>query len=126
MDELQVSSAAPAATAKPAGAGRLRRDGKMGASTRRMSVPPPVSSVAAPGSAVSSSSSSRGVRIQGHLEGERALLMFGDKNVFRYCRGYIGGRQGNRTRFCLKPIDDVLSFCCEGHKGDKFSISKSM
>eukprot|EP00956_Cyclotella_meneghiniana_P000983 scaffold1158_cov46-Cyclotella_meneghiniana.AAC.1 len=101
MDELQVSSAAPAATAKPAGVGRLRREGKMGASTPRTSVPPPVSLVAALGSAVSSLSSSRRVRIQGHLEGES-------------------------YEFCLKPIDDVLSFCCKGHKGDKFSISKSM
>lgn len=132
MDELQVEPGAVSEPAPLRPAGCLRRDGAPAGllpSASRAPPPPPVLPVPAPGSAVSAASSSWGVsgRIRGHLEEEWPLLSFGgENNLSVFCRGYIGGRQGNRSRFCFVKVEGFMAFCCEGHKGDKFPLVKSM
>ena len=58
-------------------------------------------------------------RITGYLQGKESLFRIDDVKRGRLCAGYLGGKDGGHTRFCLREVDGFMKFC-KSHSGEKF------
>ena len=61
--------------------------------------------------------------IRGHLDGKESLFRIDASKAGKLCAGYLGGRRGTRTRFCVKEVDGFMKFCCASHSGEKFNYA---
>ena len=95
-----------------------------GAGARRTidTAAPAVPSPSAPLSAQSASSRTGGV-LKGFINGKESLLPMTSAKSRTICAGFLGGKNGNKSRFCCKEVPEgFMRFCSKAHSGEKFKI----